>query len=593
MNGKFEDFVASNNFIVHMNKETDSIYLFIDLGERSQKMNMEMQHFHSGYEIFIALDDNEAHIVEGRYLPMRRFDMIFLSPGRLHQSCYERKRGVQKRIVMNFSMPETPGSLEYQKEKMLKPFHMQVPIVRFEGSALSNVLSSLFSLLSAAKEKESGWQIEILSSFMLFLLSVSRNLNRSCYEPSFVTDTSERKIYNIAEYIQSNYMENITLSDTASRFAVSPYYLSHLFPKIMGVSFVSFLHRIRVRHALDFLSETDMKIKDIIRECGFSNASQFNRVFLSAISLSPTQFRKLGYIDRQLAISRFVPEMDENVPPAFPPHMKTVIGDRRQVQLDLIIGIDSSDFDIASPDNIPKVLDSAGADAILLDAKKSFPYLCRDYPMISEEAVASFRNLAIRHLILLDDSDIITLDSDERHRAVENIKSLVRFASLISAESIALVPADMKNYGERYSFALYDSIGSILRYAEESRIRIMIQGMADSVLPNPQTMKKLLDYFSSSYLSVLFDPLSMVDDEMKNNTLSYFGEFLALLSEDIAAIRLRDSVGHMAVPLGQGIMAKSLPRIASLMTKSVPVIRSGGEGFLRSDIAYIKKIFST
>ena len=116
--------------------------------------------------------------------------------------------------------------------------------------------------------------------------------------------------------------------------------------------------------------------------------------------------------------------------------------------------------------------------------------------------------------------------------------------------------------------------------------------MADSVLPNPQTMKKLLDYFSSSYLSVLFDPLSMVDDEMKNNTLSYFGEFLALLSEDIAAIRLRDSVGHIAVPLGQGIMAKSLPRIASLMTKSVPVIRSGGEGFLRSDIAYIKKIFS-
>ena len=103
MNASLDGFIAANNFIAHMNKETDSTYLFIDLGERSEKLNMDLQHFHSGYEIFVALDDNEAHIVEGRYLPMRKWDVIFLRPGLLHQSCYERKNGMQKRIVMNFS----------------------------------------------------------------------------------------------------------------------------------------------------------------------------------------------------------------------------------------------------------------------------------------------------------------------------------------------------------------------------------------------------------------------------------------------------------------------------------------------------------
>ena len=274
MNDKFERFLASNNFTVHMNKETDSTYLFIDLGERSSKMNMELQHFHSSYEIFIALDDNVAHIVEGRYLPMRKWDIIFLRPGLVHLSCYERKNGMQKRIVINFSLPPAPGSLDYQMEKLLKPFSLQVPIIRLEGRSLSSMITSLESLLLAAKEKKSGWQIEVLSDFMLFLLCVSRNMNRSDYEASFITDTADRKIYNIVEYMQSNYMENITLADTASRFSVSPYYLSHLFPKITGTSFISYLHRIRVGHALQYLAYSDMKIKDIIRECGFSSASQ-------------------------------------------------------------------------------------------------------------------------------------------------------------------------------------------------------------------------------------------------------------------------------------------------------------------------------
>ena len=117
MNDMLEEFIASNNFTVHMNRETDPIYLFIDLGERSSNMNMELQHFHSGYEIFIALDDKEAHIVEGRYLPMRKWDIIFLRPGLLHQSCYERKSGFQKRLVIDFSLPKAPGSLDYQQEK--------------------------------------------------------------------------------------------------------------------------------------------------------------------------------------------------------------------------------------------------------------------------------------------------------------------------------------------------------------------------------------------------------------------------------------------------------------------------------------------
>ena len=592
MNDKFERFLASNNFTVHMNKETDSTYLFIDLGERSSKMNMELQHFHSSYEIFIALDDNVAHIVEGRYLPMRKWDIIFLRPGLVHLSCYERKNGMQKRIVINFSLPPAPGSLDYQMEKLLKPFSLQVPIIRLEGRSLSSMITSLESLLLAAKEKKSGWQIEVLSDFMLFLLCVSRNMNRSDYEASFITDTADRKIYNIVEYMQSNYMENITLADTASRFSVSPYYLSHLFPKITGTSFISYLHRIRVGHALQYLAYSDMKIKDIIRECGFSSASQFNRVFFSFISRNPTQFRLLGYIEKQLIVNKFNPEYDEIVPPAFPPPMRTGILERGRRHHDLILGISSQDFDISVPEDIPHVMDSVGADAIMLDIRKTFPYICSDYSRISEESMEAFRNLGVKNLILFDDSDIITLDSDDRHMAISSIRSLIQFASVISASSIALVPANMSNYGERYSFAFYDSISRILQYAEDWNVNIMIQGMAHSVLPNPQTIRKMLDFFSPSHLSLLFDPLAMIDRDWQNNTFSYFGEFFSALSEDISAIRLRDSLDLRPVALGQGIMAKTFPRIADLVTRSVPVIRDGGsEAYHLSDLAYIRKTF--
>ena len=84
----------------------------------------------------------------------------------------------------------------------------------------------------------------------------------------------------------------------------------------------------------------------------------------------------------------------------------------------------------------------------------------------------------------------------------------------------------------------------------------------------------------------------MIDRDWQNNTFSYFGEFFSALSEDISAIRLRDSLDLRPVALGQGIMAKTFPRIADLVTRSVPVIRDGGsEAYLLSDLAYIRKTF--
>ncbi len=576
-----------------MNRETDNTYLFIDLDKRSKEMNMEFPHFHSSYEIFIALDDHEAHIVDGRYLPMQKWDIIFLRPGLLHQSSYERPRGMQKRIVINFALPILAGSLDYQKEKLLRPFNMAIPIIRLSGKALSSLQAVLEQLLRSAKAKASGWQLEVLSIFMLFLLEVERNMSKSCYESSFMTDTAERKIYNIVEYIQTHYMDNITLSKTADAFAISPYYLSHLFHRVIGIPFITYVHRVKIGHALEMLSDTELKVKEIIESCGFSNASQFNRIFLSFIGMSPRGFRALDYEKQHMVMNRNRPEFDEVVPPAFPPHIRIGV-DRRPYRSELLIGIDCSDFDISSPADISMIMDGLDASSAMIDVRKTFPYLQKDFWAISEEEIDAFRSLSDRRLILIDDSDIITHESEDRRTALERVAAHIQFASLISASYIALTPRNMAEYGERDSFALYDSIDTILRHAEAVNIGILITGMADSVLSDPKVIKKMLDYFSSRYLSVLFDPLSMLDRDGSNNTFSYFNSYFSILSEDISAVRLRDSFHSQQVPLGQGIMAKTLPHIAELMTRSVPIIRSGpGDVPPDKDIAYIRKVFGS
>lgn len=99
----------------------------------------------------------------------------------------------------------------------------------------------------------------------------------------------------IRAYIHEHYAEDMSLASVAARMRLSEGYLSSLFREKQGVGFVRYVTRVRMDHAKELLSGTDMNITQIASRVGYEGPSYFTQVFRGYTGMSPTEFRKKAH----------------------------------------------------------------------------------------------------------------------------------------------------------------------------------------------------------------------------------------------------------------------------------------------------------
>lgn len=271
---------------------TPGVQLFYDFDydERSHRINMEFQHFHPFFEIFILLDTQAAHIIEGQYFTLQQYDMVFIPPEQLHKSEYPPGKP-RKRLVIDFFIPAQQPGMEDQIQQMLTLFFRETSVYRFpemQRSIIFRILNDIFNLGQAPAELR---DLLIHAKFIEFLCTVYEFRQENQYQPEMVFDSVTQKIYTVTAYIHSNYTSELTLQGLSKQFFISPYYLSHQFKKVTGFTLINYIQMTRVRNAQQLLLYTQMKITDIASACGFTSFSQFNRVFNRISGCSPSQYR--------------------------------------------------------------------------------------------------------------------------------------------------------------------------------------------------------------------------------------------------------------------------------------------------------------
>lgn len=92
-------------------------------------------------------------------------------------------------------------------------------------------------------------------------------------------------------YIITNYSNDITLQAVSENINVAPTYLSHLFKKEVGVTFIDYYTMIRITSAKRMLLQTNQKIVDIATDVGFSDYRYFSRVFRKYVGQTPSEFK--------------------------------------------------------------------------------------------------------------------------------------------------------------------------------------------------------------------------------------------------------------------------------------------------------------
>lgn len=103
---------------------------------------------------------------------------------------------------------------------------------------------------------------------------------------------SQSSLSLVEEDIRARYMENLTLKELGKKYYLNSAYLGQMFKKQYGESFKDYLNRVRMTKAEELLLNSDLKVRDIAEQVGYSDVDYFINRFILFAGCTPAKFRK-------------------------------------------------------------------------------------------------------------------------------------------------------------------------------------------------------------------------------------------------------------------------------------------------------------
>jgi two-component system response regulator YesN len=108
-----------------------------------------------------------------------------------------------------------------------------------------------------------------------------------------MVDQELRHIRGIVEYVSEHFSRiDLSLTLVSEQFNMSPTYISRVFKKETGYSFMDYINLLRLEKAKRLLLVSDAKIYEVALEAGFQTTHYFIRLFKTKFGVTPGDFRK-------------------------------------------------------------------------------------------------------------------------------------------------------------------------------------------------------------------------------------------------------------------------------------------------------------
>ncbi len=103
---------------------------------------------------------------------------------------------------------------------------------------------------------------------------------------------SSSSVERAKAYIAERYNKDISLDEVSREVDISPYYFSKLFKEETGENFIEYLTSIRINKAKELITGSDMSMKEICTEVGYSDPNYFSRIFKKNVGVTPTEYKE-------------------------------------------------------------------------------------------------------------------------------------------------------------------------------------------------------------------------------------------------------------------------------------------------------------
>lgn len=268
-----------------MSKETRTVYL-------DKELNIETYNFRGIKQKF----PNHFH---------RYYVIGFIKSGKRHLSCKNKKYDIKSGDLILFNPYDNHTCEQVDKKTLdyrclnIKPYVMKKIVLEITGKKympyfiepvifnndIGLLLQKLYFMIT---EGEKSFKKE-----EIFLLIIEQLITEYAKTvPVIANQGTNTKIKIVCEFLEKNYMYNITLDNLSDLAGVGKYSLIRSFTKQRGISPYSYLESIRIDKAKKFLERGDNPI-EVALKTGFTDQSHFTKFFKKFIGLTPKQYMNI------------------------------------------------------------------------------------------------------------------------------------------------------------------------------------------------------------------------------------------------------------------------------------------------------------
>jgi transcriptional regulator GlxA family with amidase domain len=179
---------------------------------------------------------------------------------------------------------------KFQKDYSNVKLHPEKIIVD-NGDVISAAgVTSYFNLALHLIQRFANPEIS-LSCAKIFLVDSGRKIQTPYQMPDFSKSHGDELVVKTQDWIESHYMESITLSKLEREVNTGAKTLARKFRKVTGVTPQAYLQKLRIEIAKRLLESKDISFKEVTWEVGYNDISSFHKAFKKETGLTPIDYR--------------------------------------------------------------------------------------------------------------------------------------------------------------------------------------------------------------------------------------------------------------------------------------------------------------
>lgn len=248
-------------------------------------------HLHEFIEIIFIRSGEGIESVGGVTHKVRRGDLIFVNFGKEHAFS-----GQGMEFIHILLRPEFMSERLINSENVFDIFALPAfssiegecascDVVSFTGSELVTLTNLVDAMLAEYDGKNAGWSTALQGYAQVLFTMLLRRLKDS-------GESSDTAVTRIEEYVSEHLFDKITLSDIAANCFYNPSYFSRKFKSYFGKNLTDYLKEKRLFSAAKMLRDTSKTSAEIAEACGFSDKTQFYKLFRTEFGCTPSEYRK-------------------------------------------------------------------------------------------------------------------------------------------------------------------------------------------------------------------------------------------------------------------------------------------------------------